>query len=660
MPVLRYDTGNPAGDMLSGIGAALANAMNPKTRWEAYALQQRIMLEQFEYQQKLRAYAAMNAARDQYSHIVPPDQMPEIANLIYQGAPFDQINKAAALASGHLIDDTSPEAYAKNLDFYLRVFGTPPKDGLIDAGPVTIAANNKIRAGQAGAVSEAQRGGELTATQNQRQALLGQMKDIDTPQQEAENLRLWRLANPGQADPAGGIVDVGAVTRHAGQINAVLQAGQLEYQKNFGTESGKQDAINRLTSLLVDDPAYEASNRRVMLAAGKNPDDYTTAVGPNTATKRVQEINDTKGAAAAAEERGRISQQGFDKPTYIPPATPPVPSPTIAGAQPAAAQAPAPPAPAVQAPAPPAPPPPPVSQPAAAAPAPPAPPPPPAATGVPTPASIPSARGPAFLPSPVVQQTPGGGTVILPTEAQAGDISKVNEARGAQFDQAITEGEAAKKLNNALDQLTVLANVAGTGGFTGQLSTAASELVREHTGMTIGTAAEARLLMTNLLNTEIPNLRQQMGIQRLAAPEIKQMSTVIGTADMPTKDILGIIANEKGLADIQIAREDLAQRAKGVGDPINYDDYTNQSNALTATLKQRVNDYAKQYGAPQAGGVSTQPRFVPDGKGGYVPVPDTPPPPAVAPAPAPPAVTLPPVVPAPAAAGVANQVYGGP
>lgn len=165
MPVLRYDTGNPGATLISGVGDALANALNPKTRAEAYLLQQHLMLQNLQYQQELRKQAAQQTAIAQYGHIVPPDQMPMITNMIYQGASIDDINRQAALSSGHLVDATTPEAYAQNREYYIRVFRKLPEDGLIDAGPNTIAANNQIRAQQSGAVAGAQTSGQQIATQ---------------------------------------------------------------------------------------------------------------------------------------------------------------------------------------------------------------------------------------------------------------------------------------------------------------------------------------------------------------------------------------------------------------------------------------------------------------------------------------------------------------
>jgi hypothetical protein len=165
MPVLRYDTGNPGATLISGVGDALANALNPKTRAEAYLLQQHLMLQNLQYQQELRKQAAQQTAISQYGHIVPPDQMPMITNMIYQGAPIDDINRQAALSSGQLIDAATPEAYAHNREYYIRVFRKLPEDGLIDAGPNTLAANNQVRAQQAGAVAGATTSGQQIATQ---------------------------------------------------------------------------------------------------------------------------------------------------------------------------------------------------------------------------------------------------------------------------------------------------------------------------------------------------------------------------------------------------------------------------------------------------------------------------------------------------------------
>ena len=53
---------------------------------------------------------AEQATVQRYGHLLPPAAIPEIANMIYQGAPADRVGLRAAQLSGRLVDDRSDEA----------------------------------------------------------------------------------------------------------------------------------------------------------------------------------------------------------------------------------------------------------------------------------------------------------------------------------------------------------------------------------------------------------------------------------------------------------------------------------------------------------------------------------------------------------------------
>jgi hypothetical protein len=198
-------------DTLGGLGASLANAWNPKTRWEAFLLQQRLAQEQLQFQQEVRKQQAQRAAIAQWSHIVPPDKIDQISNMIYQNAPYDQIARAAAQLSGHLIDDTTPEATAANIRYIESLTGQPWKEVYAPiAGAKTQKAANDLRVQQEGAAAGAQEAERMKAQGLQPRTLLGSLRDATDAQSQAYNLGIWRQVYG--SDPPGGIVDVGPNT----------------------------------------------------------------------------------------------------------------------------------------------------------------------------------------------------------------------------------------------------------------------------------------------------------------------------------------------------------------------------------------------------------------------------------------------------------------
>ena len=54
MPILRMPADNTLADTLSTLGTSMAQAFNPKTRMEALMLRERLKMERFEYEKKMR------------------------------------------------------------------------------------------------------------------------------------------------------------------------------------------------------------------------------------------------------------------------------------------------------------------------------------------------------------------------------------------------------------------------------------------------------------------------------------------------------------------------------------------------------------------------------------------------------------------------------
>ena len=120
---MRLPTDSSLGDSLGNLGAALARNLNPLNQMQAYELQYRMWLQQQQLQQMQRENAAKAAAVQQWGHIVPPDKLPQIATMIFQGAPYDQIARAAAQLSGQLIDD--PNRMQDNIRYIEQLTGKP-------------------------------------------------------------------------------------------------------------------------------------------------------------------------------------------------------------------------------------------------------------------------------------------------------------------------------------------------------------------------------------------------------------------------------------------------------------------------------------------------------------------------------------------------------
>jgi hypothetical protein len=123
VPVLRLATDDTLGSTLGNLGQALARNFNPLSQMQAYELQYRMWLQQQQLQQMQRENAAKAAAVQQWGHIVPPDKLPQFALMIYQGAPYEQVARAAAQLSGNLVDD--PNAMQANIRYSSSLPASP-------------------------------------------------------------------------------------------------------------------------------------------------------------------------------------------------------------------------------------------------------------------------------------------------------------------------------------------------------------------------------------------------------------------------------------------------------------------------------------------------------------------------------------------------------
>ena len=202
---------------------------------------------------------------------------------------------------------------------------------------------------------------------------------------------------------------------------------------------------------------------------------------------------------------------------------------------------------------------------------------------------------------PIAPNTPGGFTqtaagpdtaATISTEAAKTQAHEIAAGDVKTLDEAIGESGSAQAMKSKLSQLKDLADALDTSG-AGLTSRALRTLAdyNVHPG-DIGATYAA---IQQIINAEIPDVRQKAGIQRLAGPAIKEEQLILGTANMPKKTLMNIIANEEAAADLQISRATLAYQARTGQLPMN--EYYKQSLALDATIKQHTDELRKQYKA---------------------------------------------------------------
>ena len=579
MPVLRMPTDTTLGDTLGNLGRSLTEGFNPLNQLRAYDIQQQMWMRQQQLLQLQRENAARQAAIQQWGSVVPPDKLPQISLMIYQNAPYDQIARAAAQLSGNLIDD--PAAEQKNIDYITKLTGKPYDYATMGppvAGPNTAKAYDDWKVSQAGKTAASTALGTATGEQASRAPLAG-MIDEDTPAAALHNQQIYQTVYG--KPPENGLVDAGPITAAANKARMAVQQGLIEQAK----ATGGQQARQALVSLYKDDPTADAANRAVYSVLNNGAQfeaGMPVPVGPNTNAAYNKALGNRQETQAEAEARGKILGGGVTAPTTIPNPSqlPPTTNPNL---QPTATPAPAPaptPAPA------PAPVPAPVSTSAPA----------PASSNTVTSVSVPNPSAPFAPPTPVTRQTPAG-TIIGQTAPEAEAATATTKARSDQLQQAMDEGATASRLKVKLGQLRDLSTIAQTGGAVGQFNAdIAMRLAKA--GYVVGDRASALKAMDQILNTEIPDLRKQAGIQRLAGPEIVAVGKQIGSANLPPDVLNNIIANEEAAADTQIQRRVNAQRTLGLGDqPMSYTDFVNADNDLNNQLRAHTDALRQQYGA---------------------------------------------------------------
>ena len=192
MPVLRMPADNSLGETLGNLGQSLANNFNPLKQMQAYELQRRMWMQDEQLRQEQRKNAATQAAIGQYAHIVPSEFMPEIANMIYQNAPADQILRRVALRSGRLIDATDDESLRKNIEFMRQIDPnySYSKDGPPVGGAATAKAFDDWKVNEAGRAAGATALGTKTGEQAAADAAFAGAIDDTTPEATANNIRI--------------------------------------------------------------------------------------------------------------------------------------------------------------------------------------------------------------------------------------------------------------------------------------------------------------------------------------------------------------------------------------------------------------------------------------------------------------------------------------
>lgn len=216
---------------------------------------------------------------------------------------------------------------------------------------------------------------------------------------------------------------------------------------------------------------------------------------------------------------------------------------------------------------------------------------------------------PGAMPPSGVFSQPAQGPDTQATAASAGAESAA-KSYGEDLTQAITDGGTALRLKTKLAQLRALSVIVDAGD-TGQAPVAVIKWLADH-DIVVGNRAEAYKAMDQILNTELPDLRKQMGIRFYAGPEIKAANKTIGSASLPPPVLNNIIANEEAAADIQIQKAYLAQQARyGQGaDTISPRDYYKQAMTMDASIQDRTDALRKAYNAI---GTETAPGAKPDG-----------------------------------------------
>ena len=236
MPFLRMETDNSLAETLGRLGDALGNSLNPLNQLRAYDIQQQLFLRRQQLEQMQRENNAKQAAIQQWGHIVPPEKLPQIAAMIYTGAPYDQIARAAAQLSGLLVDDTSPEATQQNIRYMEQVTGQkwtelyPPI-----AGAKTGAAARDIVSQQAGKTAASTALGTKTGEQAAAAPYMNALSDDPSDTGTAKNIAIIEHLTGQPYDASKGPPIAGPLTLKSNQDWQVANAGRTKGAEAAGT-----------------------------------------------------------------------------------------------------------------------------------------------------------------------------------------------------------------------------------------------------------------------------------------------------------------------------------------------------------------------------------------------------------------------------------------
>jgi len=211
MPVLRMQD-NSMSEALSSLASQLANNFSPKTRAEAYLLQQRIFLEQLQVEEKRKQMAAVQAATAAFGRLVDndPNKVSIIAShLLHGGSAEDALKLAIRLTPEKWDDRDTPDAWKHNMARLAQANIPWDKPYPPAVGPVTAKVQADMIAAQEGQKAQATEGGKLKAGEEQR----GRYQYVDDPSPAGRkaNLDKWYMTH--SEPPPGGVVDAGPATR---------------------------------------------------------------------------------------------------------------------------------------------------------------------------------------------------------------------------------------------------------------------------------------------------------------------------------------------------------------------------------------------------------------------------------------------------------------
>ena len=579
----------------------MSENFNPLNTIRAYDMQQQMFLREQQLMQMQRENQARQAAIQQWGHIVPPDKLPQIMLMIYQGAPYDQVARAAAQLSGNLVDD--PNRMQDNIRYIEQLTGKPYDYATLGppvAGPNTAKQANDWKVSQAGQTAGATALGTKTGEQAAVTPLLSQLKDDTSPEATANNIRIMETINGKPWDNPYAPV-VGPNTQQARNVSDAARAGQQATATSQGTKAGEKAANAPYFAGLVDDPSPAGTQTNIKMIEQITGQPYDASKGPPIAGPLTLKSNQdwqvaNAGKVKGSEAAGTAANTPINpaEPRIFPPPggfvsnPPPVPAATPA-ATPSTATSP-------------------VATPAAApsTAAPPVASPPPAVTRSSVPAgATPDPTRPGWywqggmLKPPTTTSGPAGMIIGM----QPGDLDTAKGESGKAAETltgAYAAGEGATKLKAITSQIRALEQVSRTGGAYGQVTAGPLRDLLDKAGLAnVTNAQQAQTAEMNLLKNELPSAIKSAGMTRVAQPEIAAVGAMTGTADLPPGVLDNILANVDNAADYTLQRKSLAGRVLGFDsqNPLNYPDFQTQDTGLLNNYSANADKLGRDYGA---------------------------------------------------------------